>query len=141
MYGSTQIEVVVLPEGSFFGETSVLLGIRSYFGMKTVAKDKGDKYMLNGVEHTQIYELESSVFKELVQDYPDFANQIYMRGELRNAYFKHLALLRQGEFGYQMKVIEQENRMLSEKTRGLTDGQGPFGLATQVSFGSDRQLK
>ena len=33
------IEVVKLPEGSFFGELSVLLGITVFFGLKIDARD------------------------------------------------------------------------------------------------------
>ena len=115
-YGDTQLEVVVLPEGSFFGELPAMLGIRSIFGMKTVIKTKGDKHMVNGIEHTMVYELETEFFKELLNDYPDVKNSIYVKGELRTAYFKHLATLRQGEFGYNMKVVEMENQLSSQES-------------------------
>lgn len=62
-YGATQLEVVVLPEGSYFGELHAMLGIRCLFGLKTVVKTKGDKHMVDGIENTMIYELDKNVFK------------------------------------------------------------------------------
>lgn len=38
-----------------------------------------------------IYELDGDDFKSIVTDYPSFFTFIYIRGELRTAYFKHLA--------------------------------------------------
>ncbi len=46
--------------------------------------------------------------KEICKNYPEFGNNVYVRGEVRTAYFKHLAMLRQGEFSYNMKVVEME---------------------------------
>ena len=35
VYGETQLEVGILPAGSWWGELIVLLGLRSYFGLQT----------------------------------------------------------------------------------------------------------
>ena len=44
VYGDTTLEVVILPDGSYYGEIPVMLGIKSYFGLKTVTKTKGEKH-------------------------------------------------------------------------------------------------
>jgi len=103
----------VLPEGSFFGEMPVLMGINTYFGLSAVEKN-GVKFMKDGYEQIQLYACDKDIFKEICLDYPDFGNSVYIRAELRIAYFKHLASLRQGEFGYNMKVLDLENKMVTQ---------------------------
>ena len=39
MYKQNEIEVVKLPEGSFFGELSVLLNIGVFFGIRVDSRD------------------------------------------------------------------------------------------------------
>ncbi len=55
-----------------------------------------------------VYSIEASAFKELCKDYPEFGTHVQTRAEIREAYFKHLAFMRCGEFCYNMKVIEIE---------------------------------
>ena len=58
-----------------------------------------------------IYSINAEPFKELCKDYPDFSYHVYIRAEIRLAYFKYLAHLKQGEFSYSMKIIELEKEM------------------------------
>lgn len=41
-----------------------------------------------------IYEIDADDFRSVMVDYPDFATGMYIRGELRTAYFKYLTSLR-----------------------------------------------
>ena len=41
-----------------------------------------------------IYELDGSNFREIMTDYPDYASDIYIRAEIRTAYFKYLTSMR-----------------------------------------------
>lgn len=59
-----------------------------------------------------IYELDSEVFRGIVKDYPSFTAHLYIRGELRTAYFKYLTSLRQSEYTYKMKIIEIEKSII-----------------------------
>lgn len=36
-YGETQLEVAILPAGSFWGEVNSLIGIKAFFGLQSVA--------------------------------------------------------------------------------------------------------
>ena len=86
---------MVLPEGSFFGELPVMLNIFCQFTLKTAPKKSGKKQMLRQGHHmVLIYELESDVFRGIMTDYPQYASNIYVRAELRTAYFKYLTALR-----------------------------------------------
>ena len=112
-YGKFQLEVVELPEGSFYGELCILLGNTAYFNLQigAIKSDKKDEELVttkNGVSMAMVYSIEASAFKELCRDYPEFGTNIYTRAEIREAYFKHLAYMRCGEFCYNMKVIEIE---------------------------------
>lgn len=100
-----------MPEGSFFGELQCYLGIDAYFNLKTYSSKKqkqAEKIIHEGTEYCQIYELEVDKFKELCNDYPEFGSQIYVRAEIRVAYFKHECQLKVGEFAYKMKVMQVE---------------------------------
>ena len=46
---------------------------------------------MDGIEHAQLYELDMEVLSEICADYPQFKTQIYVRDEVRHAYFKHIA--------------------------------------------------
>ena len=111
VYEQNKIEVAVLPEGSFFGELPTLLGIKVYFGLDVGARDKkakGERLVRDGYEQSLIYELDKDTFLDICRDYPDFKTNVYIRGEIRVAYFKHLSQLRKGEFGYNMKILSIE---------------------------------
>ena len=84
------------------------MGITAYFGLESSADQK--KINKSGAHSTQVYECDPGEFKEMCNDYPNFGIHIYQRGEIRLAYMKHLSQLRQGEYGYNMKIlaIEQE---------------------------------
>lgn len=87
------IEVVKLPEGSFFGELPILLGITIYFGLRIDGRDpksQGERIVRDQYEHGLLYELDKEPFLDVCRDYPDFKTDIYIRGEIRIAYFKHL---------------------------------------------------
>lgn len=105
-YGNFSLEVAKLPEGSFFGELPLMLDITCYFQLNTGAnKNEEEKMAL-------VYEIDAEIFKEILADFPDFASSLYIRGEIRTAFFKHLAQLRQGEYSYNMKVVEVEKMVL-----------------------------
>ena len=96
------IEVAVLPEGSFYGELPGLLNIRTYFSLKTKFdesqyKDKTTR-QIEAEEYlgAMVYTIDIDPFKELCKDYPEFGSHIYVRGEIRTAYFKHMSQIRQG---------------------------------------------
>ena len=114
-YGKFQLEVVELPEGSFYGELCILLGNTSYFNLQigNTKSDQKDEGLVtkNGDSMAMVYSIEASAFKELCKDYPEFGTHIYTRAEIREAYFKHLAFMRCSEFSYNMKVIEIEKSM------------------------------
>jgi len=90
VYGTTQLECGILPEGSFWGELPCLLGITSYFSLK-VNYSRTEKIKIDGSEHCHIYYLEKEDFMDILADYPSFETSIYIRGEIRVAYFKHQA--------------------------------------------------
>ena len=53
--------MAVLPEGSFFGELPILLGITVFFGLEVGPKDPkvpGESLKRDGYENGLIYELE-----------------------------------------------------------------------------------
>ena len=58
-----------------------------------------------------IYEIDAEGFLDLVNDYPAFGAHIYIRGEVRMAYFKYLTALREGEYSFNMKIIEIEKHI------------------------------
>ena len=116
VYGQTELEVARLPEGSFFGELPGLLDIATHFGLKACqSKRKGEfsEVNRNDILYCEYYILDVHVLRALCKDYPRFCNQIYVRGEVRTAHFKHLAMLRQGEFSYKMKVLEVEKQCIT----------------------------
>lgn len=120
VYEHNKILVAKLPEGSFFGELPTLLGITVFFGLEVGARDdktKGERLIRNGYQQSLIYELDKETFLDICKDYPDFKTNIYIRGEIRVAYFKHLNQLRKGEFGYNMKILQIEKRIKDESTR------------------------
>jgi len=39
-YGETQLEVAILPEGSFWGEINSLIGLKAFFGLQSIADSK-----------------------------------------------------------------------------------------------------
>ena len=53
-YGRTQLEVVILPEGSFFGELAAKLTAATQFGLKagTQLNKKIDKLYIDRIEHS-----------------------------------------------------------------------------------------
>ena len=117
VYKQKMIEVVKLPEGSFFGELPILLGITVYFGLRIDGRDEksqGERIVRDQYEQGLMYELDKDAFLDVCRDYPEFKTDIYIRGEIRIAYFKHLTQLRKGEFGFNMKVLEVENQMKME---------------------------
>ena len=134
IYGKTQLEIVELREGSWFGELAGLLQTTAYFGLRAgKQKSKGEKLVLDGIEHAQLYELDMEVLREICADYPQFKTQIYVRDEVRHAYFKHIAQLKQGEFGYKMKILALEKQFTED----------PFGPAaskgdSERSFDSEQ---
>ena len=122
VYPKTTLQVVTLPEGSFFGELPMILGINTFFNLMVGPKDKklpGERLMRDGKEQSLIYELEDEKFKDICTDYPEFKTMVYIRGEIRIAYFKHLTMLRQGEFGYNMKILEIEREIDEEREKLL----------------------
>ena len=54
VYGRTQLEVVNLPEGSFFGELATKLTAATQFGLKsgTQMDKRVDKLYIDGIEHS-----------------------------------------------------------------------------------------
>ena len=40
VYGNTELDIVELPEGSWFGELQCYLGIDAYFNLKTYSRKK-----------------------------------------------------------------------------------------------------
>ena len=91
----------------------MLLNVVSPFNLKTGGQQnpKDEKIMRNGCEMALIYELEGDVFKDIAKDYPDFANSIQSRGEIRTALFKQKSQLSEAQFCYKMKVVDVENRI------------------------------
>ena len=87
-----EFTIVVLPEGSFFGEVAAMLNTITIFGYKATSRtSQTDKYMIKGHEFVQIYECHNLVFQDILSEHPDFANSVYIRGEMRLAYFKDIA--------------------------------------------------
>ena len=110
--------MVKLPEGSFFGELSLILNIVVFFGLRVGERDEkvqGERIVRDRYEQGLIYELDKEAFLDVCLDYPDFKTNIYIRGEIRIAYFKHLTQLRKGEFGYNMKVLGVERNIKLEQ--------------------------
>ena len=113
-YKRTRLEVATLPEGSFFGELPLLLGITVFFNLTAGPKDTkspGEKIVRDRYEQALFYTIDKETLEEICSDYPEFKTMIYIRAEIRVAYFKHLNMLRKGEFGYNMKVLEIENKI------------------------------
>ena len=110
IYGKTELDVAVLPEGSFFGELPGLLGISPAFGLRSGEKreKKGEKLIRNGIEYNMFFAYDHTDLRDLCKDYPEFGTHVYIRGEVRTAFFKHQAQLRIGEYTYKMKIIELE---------------------------------
>ena len=53
VYGRTQLEVVTLPEGSFFGELAAKLSAYTQFGLRAGSQlsKRVDKLYIDGIEH------------------------------------------------------------------------------------------
>ena len=100
-----------MPEGSFIGELEVTLGTNSYFNLKTGENKRKDQDPTANNNMAMIYSINAEPFKELCKDYPEFSYHVYIRSEIRLAYFKYLAHMKQGEFSYNMKIIELEKEM------------------------------
>ncbi len=110
-HGRYELDIMRLPEGSYYGELCILLGTASYFSLKITPNHKDKKsepITKNGQRVSIIYSIDADVFKELCQEYPEFSNNVYVRAEVREAYFKHMANKSIGEYSYNMKVIDFE---------------------------------
>ena len=117
IYGKTELDVAVFPEGSFFGELPGLLGIAPAFGLRSGEKrdKKGEKLIRDGIEYNMFFAYDHSDLRDLCKDYPEFGTHVYIRGEVRTAYFKHQSQLRIGEFTYKMKIIHLEGEIEKDK--------------------------
>ena len=73
-YGNACIDVVNLPEGSFFGELAVLLNLKAYFHMKAGSGKKKKVLMRKGQQVALIYEIDAEGFLDLINDYPEYAS-------------------------------------------------------------------
>ena len=108
-----ELDIVKLPEGSYYGELSILLGTTSPFKLKMGKnkKEDGETIVKNGHRMAMVYTLDGQIFKDLCTDYPELSSSIYVRSEIRRAYFDNLASLSKGEISYNMKVIEFEKNI------------------------------
>ena len=124
-YGSASIDVSILPEGSFFGELAVILNLKAYFGLNAGSGRKKKNKIVKGAEMVFIYEIDAAEFIDILKDNPDFQSQVYIRAEVRMAYFKYMTSLREGEYAYNMKIIEIEKNIIEgirrSQPRDLTD--------------------
>jgi len=87
-YGHISLDVAELPEGSFIGELELTLGTNSYFNLKTGANKRKDQDLTTNSNMAMIYSINAEPFKELCKDYPEFSYHVYIRAEIRLAYFK-----------------------------------------------------
>ena len=113
-HGRRELDIMRLPEGSYYGELCILLGTASYFTLKITPNYKNKReepITKNGQRMSIIYSIDADVFKDLCKDYPEFSNNVYVRAEVREAYFKHMANKSIGEYSYNMKVIDYEKQM------------------------------
>ena len=54
-------------------------------------KAKSEKIVRDGYQQGLIYEIAGDTFKKICSDYPEFKTLVYIRAEIRIAYFKHLS--------------------------------------------------